>query len=235
MSGKDGGMKKSRIILADTNSLFTDALRFVLGQEADFEIETRDETDADSIRSILAAKPDVMVIHQLRPDSGVVQILREVKRRLKDIHILFIVKETTAELFSLASESSSVGIMSEGTNLAEFMEALRAVARGERYISKEILSAALPQDDDEFYDDPLGEITPREREVLYWLSHGLTNREIAQRMILSEKTVKNHVSHMLKKLDLTDRTKAAALAWREGLPQIAEEFFSLPAVQPMLK
>ena len=89
--------------------------------------------------------------------------------------------------------------------------------------------------DDEFYDDPLNEITPREREVLYWLSHGLTNKEIAQRMILSEKTVKNHVSHLLKKLDLTDRTKAAALAWKEGLPQIAEEFFSLPAVQPMLK
>ena len=66
-------------------------------------------------------------------------------------------------------------------------------------------------------------------------SHGLTNKEIAQRMILSEKTVKNHVSHLLKKLDLTDRTKAAALAWKEGLPQIAEEFFSLPAVQPMLK
>lgn len=94
MSGRDGGMKKNRIILADTNSLFTDALRFVLAQEADFEIETRNETDADAIRGILAARPDVMVIHQLRPDSGVVQILREVKRRLKDMHILFIVRET---------------------------------------------------------------------------------------------------------------------------------------------
>ena len=68
-------MKKNRIILADTNSLFTDALRFVLAQEADFEIETRNETDADAIRGILAARPDVMVIHQLRPDSGVVQKL----------------------------------------------------------------------------------------------------------------------------------------------------------------
>ena len=228
-------MKKNRIILADTNSLFTDALRFVLAQEADFEIETRNETDADAIRGILAARPDVMVIHQLRPDSGVVQILREVKRRLKYMHILFIVRETTAELFSLASESSSVGIMSESTDLREFMNALSAVSRGERYISKYILSAVGAQDEDEFYDDPLNEITPREREVLYWLSHGLTNKEIAQRMILSEKTVKNHVSHLLKKLDLTDRTKAAALAWKEGLPQIAEEFFSLPAVQPMLK
>ena len=125
-------MKKNRIILADTNSLFTDALRFVLAQEADFEIETRNETDADAIRGILAARPDVMVIHQLRPDSGVVQILREVKRRLKDMHILFIVRETTAELFSLASESSSVGIMSESTDLREFMNALSAVSRSAR-------------------------------------------------------------------------------------------------------
>lgn len=235
MNGRDGRMKKNRIILADTNSLFTDALRLVLGQEADFEIETKDETDADAIRDILAAKPDVMVIHQLSPDPGVIQALREIKRRLKDMHILFIVRETTAELFSLASESASVGIMPEGTDVAEFLEALRAVARGERYISKDIIASAASPDEEEFYGDPLNEITPREREVLYWLSHGLTNKEIAQRMILSEKTVKNHVSHLLKKLDLTDRTKAAALAWREGLPQIAEEFFSLPAVQPMLK
>ena len=79
------------------------------------------------------------------------------------------------------------------------------------------------------------QLTPREREVLYWLALGFTNKEISKKMILSEKTIKNHVSHILKKLELTDRTKAAALAWREGLPQISEDFYSLSSAEPMLK
>ena len=77
-------------------------------------------------------------------------------------------------------------------------------------------------------DDPLNEITHREREVLYWVSHGLSNKEISERMYLSEKTIKNHVSSILRKLDLDDRTKAAAFAWKEGLPLLPEDFFSQP-------
>ncbi|GHV45824.1 hypothetical protein FACS1894204_06040 [Synergistales bacterium] len=62
-------------------------------------------------------------------------------------------------------------------------------------------------------------LTPREKEILYWLSQGLSNAEIARRMVLSEKTVKNHVSHILKKLGLRDRTQAAVMAWRTGFAE----------------
>jgi DNA-binding NarL/FixJ family response regulator len=60
-------------------------------------------------------------------------------------------------------------------------------------------------------------------EVLYWISQGLNNGEIARKMVLSEKTVKNHVSHILKKLDLVDRTQAAVFAWKRGLAQLSKE------------
>ena len=80
--------------------------------------------------------------------------------------------------------------------------------------------------DDYNDDDPLNDITHREREVLYWVSHGLNNKEISERMYLSEKTIKNHVSNILRKLDLDDRTKAAAFAWEEGLPLLPEDFFT---------
>ncbi|MGI6442349.1 MAG: response regulator transcription factor [Synergistaceae bacterium] len=68
-------------------------------------------------------------------------------------------------------------------------------------------------------------ITSREREVLYWLAHGQNNKEIASTMILSEKTIKNHITHLLRKLDVTNRTKAAAIAWSEGLPLIPGGIF----------
>ena len=67
------------------------------------------------------------------------------------------------------------------------------------------------------------ELTSREREVLYWLSQGFSNAEIAVKMVLSEKTVKNHVSHVLRKLELNDRTQAAVLAWKMGLAQRSPE------------
>lgn len=62
-------------------------------------------------------------------------------------------------------------------------------------------------------------LTQREKEVLYWLSQGFSNAEISTKMVLSEKTVKNHVSHLLKKLNLNDRTQAAVMVWRMGLVQ----------------
>ncbi len=70
---------------------------------------------------------------------------------------------------------------------------------------------------DEYQFDMIADLTPKETEVLYWLSQGMKNNEIATKMVLSEKTVKNHVSHILKKLDLQDRTQAAVMAWRIGL------------------
>ena len=126
--------------------------------------------------------------------------------------------------------------MSSSSDIDELVSALRSLARGERYVSKKVLAAAGGRSGAERLSDPLGEITPREREVLYWLALGLTNKEISKKMILSRKNdKKNHVSHILKKLELTDRTKAAALAWREGLPQISEDFYSLSSAEPMLK
>lgn len=228
-------MKINKVILADTNALFTDALRIVLEGEADFEVRAGAGTDARNIRELIGEAPDVLVIHQSVPDAGLVAIVRELRRIKRSLRLLFIVHEPTGELFTLAGESSSIGIMSEAGTAAEFISALRAIARGERYISRDILTSAHQPADEPLAADPLEALTPREREVLYWLSLGYTNREISDRMILSEKTVKNHVSHVLKKLEQSDRTKAAALAWKCGLPIIEEEFFSLSAVQPVLK
>jgi DNA-binding NarL/FixJ family response regulator len=121
----------------------------------------------------------------------------------------------------------TVGAVKQSCGISEFMTALRQVIKGERYISSEVIQyLKTPFADDVINDDLLKDVTQREREVLYWISHGLTNKEISDKIFLSEKTVKNHVSHILKKLELSDRTKAAAFAWQEGLPLIPEDFFS---------
>lgn len=77
------------------------------------------------------------------------------------------------------------------------------------------------------YTAMLDSLTPRETEVLYWVSRGFNNAEIAEKMIVSPRTVKNHLNHIFKKLETADRTKAAVMAWEEGLACLPEDFFAL--------
>ncbi|MCE5201930.1 MAG: response regulator transcription factor [Synergistaceae bacterium] len=221
-------MKRNRIILAEANHLFADFLKMTIERETDSEVIFSAGNGIDAVKNAYKLRPNVLIAGQILPDMNMMQVIREVRREMKYLCFLFIIKETSAELLSLLGEMDRIGVVSESSDAAEFLAALYSVSRGERYISQNVLddlSKGSPQT--EVHSDPLKDITPREREVLYWLSHGLTNQEIASVMILSDKTVKNHVSHILKKLDLADRTKAAALAWKEGLPYIPEEFFSL--------
>jgi DNA-binding NarL/FixJ family response regulator len=106
----------------------------------------------------------------------------------------------------------------------ELMSAIRSASRGQAYVDPKVAGKLLSS----FYkrkeeNDQLEDLTPREKEILYWLSQGLSNTEISRRMVLSEKTVKNHVSHVLKKLDLRDRTQAAIMAWKVGFAQLNPE------------
>ena len=227
-------MKKIEIILADGDSLFSDALLAALSGADDFNISAVGGGTA-GLRDILARERGIAVIHRQMPDAETIHMLREIKRAKKETRALLIVKEPTGDLLALAGENPSIGVMSSNSTVAELILAIRTLARGERYISKKVFAAAGRARSGQRLSDPLGEITPREREVLYWLAAGLTNKEISKKMILSEKTIKNHVSHILKKLELTDRTKAAALAWREGLPLISEDFYSVSSPDAMLK
>ncbi len=120
-------------------------------------------------------------------------------------------------MLSLLSSMDSVGAVRQSCDIPEFLSALRSVIRGERYISTEVIEYLKnPPSDEPISDDPLYYITQREREVLYWVSHGLTNKEISERIFLSEKTVKNHVSHILKKLDLSDRDESCCFCMAGG-------------------
>ncbi|NLV81612.1 MAG: response regulator transcription factor [Synergistaceae bacterium] len=218
-------MKKINIILADGSRLFANALKTILSEEQDFNVVSDVYCGIEAIRNVQVLRPDILVLGQVLPDITMFQVVREIYRDIKSIRFLFIVKDGNSELLKFLSEVQTIGVIRHNTDVSELIVALRSIAKGERYISKDVLNDLryVPEEPDG--KDLLREITPREREVLYWLSQGQNNREIAATMILSEKTIKNHITHLLKKLKVADRTKAAAIAWAEGLPLIPEEFF----------
>ncbi len=219
-------MKKFAVILADGNRLFNDALKFAMSDKTDFYVADDVVSGVDAIRSILSRTPDIAVIGQILPDISMIQLVRELKRCAKSTRFLFILKDPSSELIKLLNELEIIGLITDRTGLDEFFKALYSVAKGEKYVSNDVLENLRAHADDTAAEDLLEKLTPREREVLFWLAQGMTNKEIAAGMILSEKTVKNHVSHVLKKLDAADRTKAAAIAWKDGLTMIPEEYFS---------
>ncbi|NLD06430.1 MAG: response regulator transcription factor [Synergistaceae bacterium] len=222
-------MKKIKIVIADGSNLFVDALKLVLEKEPEVALLSGVNSGVDALRNCIDVQPDVAVIGEVLPDLTIVELAKEIRRSVRGIRFLFIIRDGSADMLSLLSSMDSVGAVRQSCDIPEFLTALRSVIKGERYISTEVIEYLKnPYSDDMISDDLLNDITQREREVLYWVSHGLTNKEISEMIFLSEKTVKNHVSHILKKLDLSDRTKAAAFAWQDGLPLLPEDFFTPP-------
>ncbi len=223
-------MKKINVLLADGNRLFIESLRIVILENPEYSVVGTVLSGVDAIKAIAELAPDVTVVGQILPDISILQVVKELRRNSKSTKFLFVLDEPSQDILKFISEVDSIGVVTERSHIDEFFKALSAVSKGEKYVSLDVLECFRNAGEPEPVSDILAKLTAREREVLFWLARGLTNREIASRMILSEKTVKNHVSHVLKKLDIPDRTKAAAVAWKEGLPMIPEEFFNVSSL-----
>jgi DNA-binding NarL/FixJ family response regulator len=221
-------MKKIRIVVADDHRLFREGLRRLLELENDLEIVGEAKDGAEAVELILAKDPDIVLldINMPRMDGG------QVVSRLRgtNIHSKFMAitayddEEHLANLSALGIN----GYILKSSSMPDLLAALRAVNGGESYVDPKVagkLLSSFQKHKEE--SDVMQLLTQREKEVLFWLSQGFNNLEISAKMVLSEKTVKNHVSHLLKKLNLNDRTQAAVLAWRMGLVQ------SVPTSSPV--
>jgi DNA-binding NarL/FixJ family response regulator len=211
-------MKKIRIVVADDHRLFREGLRRLLELEGDLEIVGEAKDGAEAVELILATDPDIVLldINMPRMDGG--QVIRRL--RGANIHTKFMAitayddEEHLANLSALGIN----GYILKSSSMPDLLSALRAVHNGESYVDPKVagkLLSSFQKHKEE--NDVMQLLTQREKEVLFWLSQGFNNLEISNKMVLSEKTVKNHVSHLLKKLNLNDRTQAAVLAWRMGL------------------
>ena len=213
-------MKKIRIVVADDHRLFREGLRRLLELESDLEVVGEAKDGAEAVDMILATDPDVVLLDINMPklDGGqVIKRLRGTNLRAKFMAITaYDDEEHLANLSALGIN----GYILKSSSMPDLLSALRSVYDGESYVDPRVAGKLLSS----FHkhkeaSDVMRHLTQREREVLFWLSQGFSNIEISAKMVLSEKTVKNHVSHLLKKLNLNDRTQAAVLAWRMGLVQ----------------
>ncbi|MCL2009986.1 MAG: response regulator transcription factor [Synergistaceae bacterium] len=213
-----------RIVVIDDHKLFRDGLREVLGLENDLKVVAEAGDGEEALSVIREHLPDIVLFDINMPRTDGIQLIRELNNlKIRSAMVAVSAYDDEDSLAALSAEGV-LGFVLKSSGRSELLAAIRSASRGQPYVDPRVagkLMTSFSRRKNE--NDLLGELTPREKEILYWLAQGLSNIEVASRMVLSEKTVKNHVSHMLKKLDIRDRTQAAIMAWKSGFAQLGPD------------
>jgi two-component system, NarL family, response regulator DevR len=202
-----------RVYLLDDHEVVRHGLRDLLEREGDIEVVGESGSAVDAEHRIPALRPHVAVLDARLPDGSGIDVCREVRSVDPTIQALILTSYEDDEALFAAIMAGAAGYVLKQIKGTDLVDAVRRVAAGQSLLDPAVTARVLerirrgPEQPDE-----LKGLTEQERRILALVAEGLTNREIAQRMFLSEKTIKNYVSSLLAKLGMERRTQAAVLA-----------------------
>jgi NarL family two-component system response regulator LiaR len=207
-----------RLLIVDDHAVVRQGLRFLCEQEPDIEVVGESATGAVAVSMARAARPDVVLLDLFLPDRDGVAVLTEIHGVDPGIAVVMLTSSPDDAHLVAAIRAGATSYLLKTAEIGEVLSTIRAAARGESTlppaVATRLLNAMRTQ---RRPDDPLERLTPRETDVLACLAEGQPNREIARTLLISEETVKTHVSSILTKLGLADRTQAAIYALRRGV------------------
>ncbi|KAF3883906.1 MULTISPECIES: response regulator [Nostocales] len=215
-----------KVLLADDQNLIRQGLKALLELEEDLEIVGEAENGEVALCLIEELHPDVVLMDIRMPIMDGVAATREIKNRFTQVKVLVLTTFDDDEYVKAALQNGATGYLLKDTPSEELAFAIRAVHKGYTQLGpgivKKLLSQVPPVNTTQPLPSGLVELTPREKEVLRLIATGASNREIAQQLFISEGTVKNHVTNILNRLNLRDRTQAAICA-NSFLPYLNHE------------
>lgn len=213
-------MEPLRVLVADDHPLFRDGLRALLGSTLEADLAGEAATGEEAV--VLAAElhPDLVVMDVQMPGMDGIEATRRISSESPDVRVLVVTMfEDDATVFR-ALRAGARGYVLKGANYAEMLRAIVAVGSGEAIFSPGVAARLADYFENVRPSEPpqvFPELSEREREILDLIAGGLKNPEIALRLYLSPKTVRNHVSNILHKLQVTDRAQAIVRAREAGL------------------
>lgn len=209
------------IMIADDHSMIREGLKQLLELDGDIKVIAEANNGKDCLEKLNTYHPDVLLLDINMPEMNGLQVLEILKERKSDIKVLVLTVHNEVEYLLKAVEIGISGYMLKDSNSSELKNAIFSIIEGEDYIQPSLIpmlnSKLLEMDSDKVKLDLL---TRREYEVLKLLTEGMFNKEIAMKLNISERTVKNHVSNIFKKIEVTDRTQAAVFAIRCNIVDI---------------
>jgi DNA-binding NarL/FixJ family response regulator len=203
-----------RVLIADDHPVVRQGLRTFLGVQEDIDVVGEAAGGAEVVSQAEALTPDVILLDLNMPDVDGLTALRELRGRGVAARVLVLTSVGERARVLPVVRAGAAGYLYKDVDPQALVQAIRAVHDGHVLFAPEAADAMLAADQGEKAATPL---TEREREVLVQIARGRSNREIARALVVSEKTVKTHVSNILMKLGLQDRTQAALYAVRHGL------------------
>jgi DNA-binding NarL/FixJ family response regulator len=204
-----------KLLLVDDQNLIRQGLRALLELEPDLCVVGEAENGMVALECVKVLKPNVVLMDIRMPVMDGVTATKEICRQFPDANILILTTFDDDTYVASAIEYGAKGYLLKDTPSEEIAAAIRAVDRGYTHLAPGMLAKVMSRQSEQPATNlppELQELTPRELEVLKLIAKGANNREIAQKLYISEGTVKNHVTNLLNRLNLRDRTQAAIFA-----------------------
>jgi len=209
-----------RVQLADDHKMFRQGLRMLFEMEPDISIVGESSTGSDAVQRALELNPDVILMDINMPGLNGVEATREILEQRPEIGVIMLTMLREDEQVFQAIKNGARGYILKDVDSAELIQAVRIVARGESMIDASLATRVLSefkrmsQQSEQRNRECL---TDRELQILTLIAQGMSNKDISAKLFLSEKTVKNYITTIFQKLQLTDRTQAAIYALQKGL------------------
>ncbi|MEU1537812.1 response regulator transcription factor [Actinacidiphila glaucinigra] len=212
-----------RVFLVDDHEVVRRGLHDLLDAEPDIEVAGEAGTVDQALARAPALRPDVAILDVRLPDGDGIGVCRELRSRMPGLACLMLTSFDDDDALLDAIMAGAAGYVLKQIKGSDLVSAVRTVASGQSMLdpatTARLMNSLREQEQPpEPQDEALAGLTPREREILELIGEGLTNRQIGERLFLSEKTVKNHISRMLGKLGVERRIQAAVLATRQRTP-----------------
>jgi NarL family two-component system response regulator LiaR len=194
-------------------------VRFFLETHPDFSVIAEADSGLTAIQLVEEVIPDVVLMDLIMPEMGGVEATRRIKDLSPRTQIVVLTSYHDDEHIFPALQAGAISYVLKDVRMEELAEVIRRAVRGEATLHPRVASRVIQELHGSRTQElnPFTELTDRELEVLKLIAKGLSNSEIADQLIISEFTVKGHVSNVLSKLHLADRTKAAVYAWQKGI------------------
>jgi len=211
--------RKITILIVDDHEVVRRGLRAYLNAQQDFTVIGEASSGEEACEAAMEFLPDVLLLDLVMSGMGGVEATRRIKNITPRTQIVVLTSYHQDEFIFPALQAGAISYILKDVAMEVLAEAIRKAAQGEAVLHPRIAERVIEEIDGAKWGvfNPFSELTNREMEILRLIARGLSNNEIAEELFISENTVKGHVSNILSKLQLADRTQAAVYAWKQGL------------------
>ena len=215
--------KEKTILIIDDHPLFREGLKAIIGRNVNFDVVGEAKNAREGLRMTKKLKPDLVLVDISLPDQSGIQLTREIRALLQDTRILIVSMHSKVDYIAEAFQAGATGYVVKESASERLIKGLEYVSRGEYFldssVSQQVVKRLMdsPANDKKITDTAYGNLTPREQEVMRLLAEGLSRKEIGEKLFISPKTVENHRTNIMNKLELHSTIELIRYAAKLGL------------------